>query len=329
MSFLKRESGSALISRFVQGVLWFFFTMSLLEELSTMEAVLDRMRVSGRKLPLQSLLSQFSWLWEVVDSFWRTFLGSYLFGLLFRDFVWGGFTSAALFWALAKYLSRRDDDPVELNRDQEVGRRLCGLYVLVFVAANVYGVGKDNWVPYVQDQNWEINVAHKQQVSGGSFMILFFVVWCLAAFPHVRGHNGALRLLASPRLLTYVFVVMFAENLASYSWFPHGYAEIFAHHQSWTSPDKLFHFFMSSAVTVVIIMFAGEGRKAISVAMGLVIFWELFEVVLHPNEASDSVLDMVINGSAIVVTYWISRRLRISPMPSQTAGGTEDETSRG
>ena len=57
-------------------------------------------------------------------------------------------------------------------------------------------------------------------------------------------------------------------------------------------------------------------RKGILFAISIVIFWELFEISLNPKEASDSLLDMVINSSAILLTAvlynkWVTENLII------------------
>lgn len=281
------------------------------------------MSTTGQNFPLQNFLGLFESLWTVVDVFWSTLFGSWLSYHLFENYAWGGFTLAAIIWSIIKF-SQRPNDLILDNPDYiKKNQILLFAYSIFFLITIVYGLSRDQWIPYVQEPAWEINIVHKQQVSAGTFFIIYYIIFCLSYFPHVRGHAGALNFVGNRKIMTYTFILMTLENFASFSWFPgpidpnnrwiDGYEEIFQKHQSWTSSDKIYHFSMSSVAIILLLMFIKNRSKAIIVAIFIVIFWELFEIALNPKEASDSLLDMVINSSAIIITAIIYTNLRNEP----------------
>ncbi len=308
-------------------VLWIFFWLAILRQLSTLKSILDRMSTADQNFPLQNFLGLFDSIWEVVDAFWSTIFGSWLSYQIFENYFWGGFTMAAILWSFIA-LSKRPKDLV-LNHSSKIksNRKLLLVYTIFFLVTIIYGMNRDQWVPYVQEPSWEINMVHKQQISAGTFFIIYYVMFSLSYLPHVRGHSGALKFIGNRKIMTYTFLVMTLENFASFSWFPgfidpntkyfNGYEEIFQEEQTLTSSDKIFHFSMSSVAILLILMFIKNVGKGIAYAVSIVIFWELFEISLNPKEASDSLLDMVINSSAIMLTAilysrWISVELNSS-----------------
>ncbi|MCE7735897.1 MAG: hypothetical protein GPJ54_13530 [Candidatus Heimdallarchaeota archaeon] len=305
-------------------IMWIFFWLSILRQLSALKSILDQMSTTGQNFPLQSFLGLFDSLWSVVDTFWVVIFQSWLSYQLFDNYAWGGFTLATIIWSIIKFSQQPKN--LILNHPSHIkkNRKLLIVYSIFFLLTIVYGLNRDQWIPYVQEPAWEINIVHKQQVSAGTFFIIYYIILCLSYFPHVRGHEGALNFVGNRKIMTYTFLLMTLENFASFSWFPgpldpnnvwlDGYEEIFQKHQSWTSSDKIYHFSMSSVAIILLLMFINNRSKAIIVAIFIVIFWELFEIALNPKEASDSLLDMVINSSAIIITALIYTKLQDKPI---------------
>jgi hypothetical protein len=231
-----------------------------------------------------------------------------IYNYLFLKYAWGGFTYAAFTWIILKHMQKRElGIKYELSEKEELGRKLNEIYILIMLATIVYGINRDLWVPYSQDLRWEINLLHKQQLSAGSYLIVLSIIWATAKMPNSRLFNGSVKLYNSPKLLTYVFLVFMLDNAASFNWFPYpwGYEEIFLYGQDLFSFDKVFHFFSSSGAAVLLYNYTSKPIKTVISVLSLVIFWELFEISLNPREASDSLLDMFINSSAIILTVAI------------------------
>ncbi|OLS23932.1 MAG: hypothetical protein HeimC2_24470 [Candidatus Heimdallarchaeota archaeon LC_2] len=303
-------------------VLWILFWLAILRQLSSLKSILDKMSTADQNFPLQNFLGLFESIWDVVNVFWSTIFGTWLSYQVFENYAWGGFTMATLIWSVIKFSQRPEE--LILNHSNLIKKNqiLLLIYALFFMLTIVYGLNRDQLIPYIQEPSWEINIVHKQQVSAGTFFIIYYVILLLSFFPHVRGHAGSLNFVGNRKIMTYTFFIMTFEIFASFSWFPgpidpnnrwiDGYEEIFQEEQNWTSSDKIFHFSMSSVAIILILMFIKNIRKGILYAISIVIFWELFEISLNPLEASDSLLDMVINSSAILLTAWLYNRWNIN-----------------
>jgi len=290
-----------------------------MEQLSQLLNILDEMSTTSKVFPLQGLLRQFQFFWDLADTFFGVILGNSLFTLLFYDFAWGGFCYASMTWSATSLARNREHLMLEFEVDIKHGLILTWFYLTVFVGTIVHQIHADNWVPYIQEPTWLINVKHKQQISAGTFFIVYLVILTLCYFRNLRGHENAIRFVTNKKLNTYVFLLMSLENLASFSDFPwfldqnnnflNGYEEIFQEQQTLTSTDKIYHFAMSSVAAVMLLSFIPNPKKSVAFAISIVLFWELFEISLNPNEISDSGLDMLINSSAILMSTFILLRI--------------------
>lgn len=308
MAEIKPKAKNKILKIFIKIFLWVLFVIFLLTEMSTIAKILNQMLTSGEPLPLQAFLNNFDPVWNFIDSLFISVISANGYNYLFFKYAWGGFTYAAFTWILIKSLQRRELGlNYELTDREEFGRKLNEIYILLMLATIIYGLNRDLWVPYSQDLRWEINLLHKQQLSAGSYLIVLSIIWATARMPNSRLFKGSVKFYNSPKLLTYVFLVFMLDNAASFDWFPYpyGYEEIFLYGQDLFSFDKVFHFFSSSGAAVILYNYTSKPIKTVVFVLALVIFWELFEISLNPREASDSLLDMLINSSAILITVAI------------------------
>ncbi|MCY3413579.1 MAG: hypothetical protein INQ03_18195 [Candidatus Heimdallarchaeota archaeon] len=289
--------------KLIEGILWIFVLMALLANFSTLEKILNQMLTTGDPLPLQSFLNQFIGLWGFVDAFWILFLTDKGYHVLFIGFAWGGFTFTLIFKNIINYVKRTEIP--SLTEEEKKGRYLTLFYAFMLLLANIYGYGRDLWIPYSQQPSWIINIVHKQQISGGSYMMVFLFVFFHGGLVS-RAHKGSRKFYMNKPLMTLMFILMYIENAGAYNWFGwgivEGYVEIFRDGQTWTTFDKFFHFAASTILTIILMMYIQDKRKIIGLAIFGGVFWELFEISLNPLEYSDSWLDMVINSSAIIIT---------------------------
>lgn len=302
MGLLRRK-----ITRILMVLLAF---ISFLEQLGAMSRVLNQMSTTEKQFPLQRFLAGFNPLWNVTNSFWELLLGEQVKYTLFDDYAFGGITYAVIFFCFYQMLTHEIVIPDSKRTVR--GQIVLGLMAVFFMGTIIYGLDRDLWVPYVQEPSWVINMVHKQQISAGTYFFVFYFMLIHSFLPTSKAYAGSTRFISSYKIMFYTFFFMSLENFASFDWFPgfidpdnmwlSGYEEIFREGQDWTSSDKIFHFSMSSVVVLLVLMFATDAKKAVVVALSLVIAWELFEIGLNPKEASDSLLDMVINSSAIILT---------------------------
>lgn len=284
-------------------VLWSFFTLSFLMNLSTMNDILNKMLTAGEPLPLQTVLNRFEPLWGVIDSFWSFILTEDISYVIFYLNAWGGFTLAFLFKQIINQLTSKTEPPTFTEREK-FGRNLSLLYAFIILATIIIGMPRENWIIYAHQPSWHINLPNKQQVSAGSYMMVLLFIYFHGLWKDKRGHEGSLKFYNNPKILTYMFLTMMLENLGSFDFFFDGlgYEEIMAHPQSFLSFDKVFHFFVSSATAVLLIMNMKNRRLAVILAISATGMWELFEISLNPFEALDSLKDLIINSSAITLT---------------------------
>ena len=295
-------------------ILWSLFTMAVLANLSTLNGILNRMLTYGEPLPLQSLLNKFIAVWDIVDVFWTFLLTSTGYHYLMYQYAWGGFTIAFLLKAAINHIVSTAEKPVFTERET-FGRRLNLVYILLILSTIIFGLNRDNWIPYAFQPEWEINLINKQQISAGSYMMVLMYIYFHGLWQDKRGYEGSLKFYNNPKILTYMFAAMMLENFGSFDFFPDGlgYEEIMAHPQSFVSFDKVFHFFMSSATAVFLLMNIKKRKLVVAFAVFGVAFWELFEFVLNPFEFDDAPRDMVVNTSAILLTAFFLIKFEWKP----------------
>ncbi len=284
-------------------LLWSLFTLAILANLSTLNGVLNRMLTFGDPLPLQSFLNRFVALWDIVDAIWTFLITSTGYDYLMYKYAWGGFTIALLIKAAINHINSTAEKPV-LTERETFGRRLNLLYIILILSTIIFGLNRDNWIPYAHQPEWEVNLVNKQQISAGSYMIILIYIYFHGLWQDKKGYEGSLKFYNNPKILTYMFAAMMLENFGSFDFFPDGlgYEEIMANPQSFVSFDKVFHFFISSATAVFLLMNIKNRKLVVAFAVFGVAFWELFEFVLNTSEALDAPRDMIINTSAIVLT---------------------------
>lgn len=261
------------------------------------------MLTSGDPLPLQTLLNRFEALWDVVVSFWSFLLTDDISYYIFYLNGWGGFMVAFLIKQLINHLTSKTDSPTFTKREK-FGRNLSLVYAIIILATIIIGMPRENWIVYAFQPSWLINLPNKQQISAGSYFMVLAFIYFHGLWQDKRGYQGSLKFYNNPKILTYMFLAMMLENMGSFDFFPHGlgYEEIMANPQSFLSFDKVFHFFVSSATAVLLLMNMKNRRLAVILAISATGMWELFEISLNPFEALDSLRDLVINSSAIILT---------------------------
>lgn len=284
-------------------LLWSLFAMSFLMNLSTLSKILNVMLTSGDPLPLQTLLNRFVSLWDVVVSFWSFLLTENISYYIFYLNGWGGFMVAFLIKQLINHLTSRSEPPTFTEREK-FGRNLSLVYALILLGTIIFGMFRENWIVYAFQPTWLINLPNKQQISAGSYFMVIAFIYFHGLWKDKRGYQGSLKFYNNPKILTYMFLAMMLENMGSFDFFPHGlgYEEIMASPQSFLSFDKVFHFFVSSATAVLLLMNMKNRKLAVILAISATGLWELFEISLNPFEALDSLRDLVINSSAIILT---------------------------
>lgn len=230
----------------VKLVLRIGIALALFENLATISQILNEMFLAGDPLPLQKFLNNFSSLWTATDAIWNLLLTSSIATIIFKSYAFGGFTFVAFLWVLIKNI---DKNAVisELTPVETKGRRLAGVYALLFLLTIIYGLNRTKWVPYVQDPNWQINLVHKQQLSAGTFFIIFFLIWASGSLPQLPTYQHTLNLYKMPQYMTYIASIFMFENFGSFDWFftGYGYEDIFLNGETLFTFDKAFHFSMS------------------------------------------------------------------------------------
>lgn len=306
-------------------LLWSLFIMAVLANLSTLNGILNRMLTVGEPLPLQSLLNKFIAVWDIVDIFWTFLLTPTGYHYLMYQYAWGGFTVAFLFKTAINHIVSPAEKPVFTERET-FGRRLNLVYILLILSTIIFGLNRDNWIPYAFQPEWEINLINKQQISAGSYMMVLMYIYFHGLWKDRTGYDGSLKFYNNPKILTYMFAAMMLENFGSFDFFPDGlgYEEIMAKPQSFVSFDKVFHFFISSATAVFLLMNIKNRKLVIAFAVFGVAFWELFEFVLNPFEGIDAPKDMIINTSAIVLTAILLIKIEWKPKVIDLESQIED-----